>query len=518
VGKGKTTGSGSQLDEQAAKIKVTRKQARKRHPQQLSATTLGVRPWIVAPMVRSVNPSFRSLPLSPALLEVVDVLGYSELTPIQAAAIPLLLEGKDLIGQSQTGSGKTLAFALPILQKLSLETRSLGALVLCPTRELSAQVARELRKLGRNLPGLQVLVIAGGEPLRPQAQALERGVHIAVGTPGRVLDHLGRGTLDLRRAKTVVLDEADRMLDMGFADDMKVILDALPRARQTVFFSATFPATIDALSRTYQREPERVTIEAPEREASDVRQLVLQVEPEQKLKALRWALQRYPHEAALVFANLKATVAELEKSLANAQVSVAALHGDLEQYERDRVMAKYRNGSTRVLVATDVAARGIDVANLELVINYDLPSQPEVYVHRIGRTGRAGKSGIALSFASPREKPKVKSLEAHIRGTLERVTMVDVEPTEQMSEPLDRSAKMDTLKIAGGRKQKMRPGDILGALTGEAGGLAGTDIGKIEIHDNFSYVAVAKSVSRQAQKSLSQGRIKGKRFVVALIK
>ncbi|HEX5659366.1 MAG TPA: ATP-dependent RNA helicase DbpA [Polyangiales bacterium] len=470
--------------------------------------------------------SFRSLPLSPALLEVVEVLGYSALTPIQAASIPLLLEGKDLIGQSQTGSGKTVAFALPILQKLcflcsraeepraSTETRSIGALVLCPTRELSAQVARELRKLGRNLPGLQVLVVAGGEPLRPQAQALERGVHIVVGTPGRVLDHLGRGTLDLRPARTVVLDEADRMLDMGFAEDMKVILEACPRSRQTVFFSATFPPTIDALSRSYQRDPARVTIEAPAREASDVRQLVLQVEPEQKAKALRWALQHYPHEAALVFANLKSTVAELEKSLANAQVSVAALHGDLEQYERDRVMAKYRNGSTRVLVATDVAARGIDVANLELVINYDLPSQPEIYVHRIGRTGRAGKSGIALSFAGPREKPKLKSLEEHIQGKLERVVMEDAISNEALA----RSASMDTLKIAGGRKQKVRPGDILGALTGESGGLAGTDIGKIEIHDNFSYVAVAKNMSRHAQQSLSAGHIKGKRFVITLLK
>ncbi len=458
--------------------------------------------------------SFRSLPLSPALLEVVEVLGYSQLTPIQAASIPLLLQGKDLIGQSQTGSGKTLAFALPILQRLSLEERAIGALVLCPTRELSAQVARELRKLGRNVPGLQVLVVAGGEPLRPQAQALERGVHIVVGTPGRVLDHLGRGTLDLRSAKTVVLDEADRMLDMGFADDMKVILDALPRTRQTVFFSATFPATIDALSKTYQRDPERVTIEAAKQEGADVRQLLLEVEPEHKHRALRWALRNYPYEAALIFANLKTTVAELEQSLAKEQVSVAAIHGDLEQHERDRVMAKYRNGSTRILVATDVAARGIDVANLELVINYDLPVQPEVYVHRIGRTGRAGKSGIALSFAGPREKPKVKSIEAHIKGVLERVAMGSVAEENAVTQ----AAKMDTLKIAGGRKQKMRPGDILGALTGEAGGLAGSDIGKIEIHDNFAYVAVASHVSRRAQQSLSQGKIKGKRFVVTLIK
>ncbi|MET0286882.1 MAG: ATP-dependent RNA helicase DbpA [Polyangiales bacterium] len=455
--------------------------------------------------------SFRSLALSPALLEVVEGLGYQALTPIQEASIPLLLAGKDLIGQSQTGSGKTAAFSLPILQGLSLETRTLGALVLCPTRELSAQVARELRKLGRNLAGLQVLVVAGGEPLRAQANALERGVHVVVGTPGRVIDHLERGTLDLRAARCVVLDEADRMLDMGFAEAMRVILDACPRSRQTVFFSATFPATIDALSRSYQRDPERVTIEAEPSSAPDVPQLLLEVAPEQKVRALQWALRRYPFEAALVFANLKTTVAQLEQALSGT--SVASIHGDLEQHDRDRVMAKFRNASTRVLVATDVAARGIDVESLELVINYDLPAQPEVYVHRIGRTGRAGKTGVALSFATPREGEKIKNIQAHTGVTFERVRMDD--PGPPINEHI---ARMDTLKIAGGRKQKMRPGDILGALTGEAGGLAATDIGKIEIHDNFAYVAVARSVSKQALKSLASGRIKGKRFVVTLVK
>ncbi|MEY4510311.1 MAG: ATP-independent helicase DbpA [Pseudomonadota bacterium] len=479
-----------------------------------------------------MDPEFSSLPLSPSLLEVVAGLGYTQLTPIQAASIPVLLEGRDLVGQSHTGSGKTAAFALPILQRLSLDTRALQALVLCPTRELSAQVARELRKLGRNLPGLQVLVLAGGEPLRPQANALEKGVHLVVGTPGRVLDHLGRRTLDLGATSTVVLDEADRMLDMGFADEMEQILEALPRSRQTVFFSATFPSTIEALSNQYQRDPVRVTIETPQGLEGEVsRQLLIKAEPETKLQALRWVLQRYPHESALIFANLKVTVAELEKALANAGTSVASLHGDLEQYDRDRVMAKFRNASTRVLVATDVAARGIDVESLDLVINYDLPLSPEVYVHRIGRTGRAGKVGLAVSFAGERDKLKVKTIEAHTKVRLERTSMsardervVDEgEPGREDLEPapaqdLERAAKMDTLRIAGGRKQKMRPGDILGALTGEAGGLQGSDIGKIEIHDNFSYVAVNKSVSRLAQQSLSNGKIKGKRFVVSLIK
>jgi ATP-dependent RNA helicase DbpA len=472
-----------------------------------------------------MNAEFRSLPLSQPLLDVVAGLGYTQLTPIQQQSIPVLLEGRDLVGQSQTGSGKTAAFSLPILQRLTLETRALKALVLCPTRELSAQVAREVRKLGSKLPGLQVLVVAGGEPLRPQANALEKGVHIVVGTPGRVLDHLGRGTLDLSEAATVVLDEADRMLDMGFADDMQQILEALPRERQTVFFSATFPSSIEALSRQYQRDPVRVTIAADRDDTQITQQLVLRVEPERKLQALRWALQRYPHESAIVFANFKATVAELEKALANAGTSVSSLHGDLEQFDRDRVMAKFRNQSTRVLVATDVAARGIDIENLDLVINYELPAQPEIYVHRIGRTGRAGKTGIALSFASEREQNKIKSIELHTGVRLERTTMAAPAPLDgdaadetPPAQDLERAAKMDTLRIAGGRKQKMRPGDILGALTGEAGGLSGSDIGKIEIHDNFSYVAVSKSVSRLAQQSLSNGKIKGKKFVVSLIK
>ena len=463
---------------------------------------------------------FRSLPLPPPLLAVVEELGFSTLTPVQAESIPALLAGRDLIGQSKTGSGKTAAFSLPILARVSTSERTLGALVLCPTRELSAQVARELRKLGRRLPGLQVLVLAGGEPLRPQAHALARGVHVVVGTPGRVRDHLQRETLTLDAVTTVVLDEADRMLDMGFEEDMQEILAALPRRRQTVFFSATFQASIEAMSRKFQRDPVRVSIASDDADAPDVRQLLLKAEPEHKLDALRWALAHHPHESAIVFANQKATVADLHAKLEHAGVSVASLHSDLEQYERDRVMAKFRNASTRVLVATDVAARGIDVTHLDLVINFDLPSQADLYVHRIGRTGRAGKPGLAITLAGTRDKPKLKAIEERTGVKLERVRPEESAPAddEAPAPVLERAAAMDTLRIAGGRKQKMRPGDILGALTGEAGGLQGSDIGKIEIHDNFSYVAVAKSVSRAAQRSLSAGRIKGKRFVVSLIK
>ncbi|HYO98110.1 MAG TPA: ATP-dependent RNA helicase DbpA [Polyangiaceae bacterium] len=459
---------------------------------------------------------FSQLHLSPALLEVVAELGLQRLTPIQAQSIPVLLSGSDLIGQSQTGSGKTLAFALPMLEKLRLDTREVGALVLCPTRELCAQVARELRKLGRRQPGLAVLVLAGGEPVRPQAEALERGVHVVVGTPGRVLDHLRRRTLKVHRVATVVLDEADRMLDMGFQEEMEKILKALPPARQTAFFSATFPETIDALSHKYQKN--RVLVRIEKEESLDIRQLLVMVEPEDKLNVLLRVLQTHAPESALVFANLKVTVAQIEKVLLANGMSAACLHGDLEQTQRDRVMAKFRNGSTRVLIATDVAARGLDVQNLDLVVNYDLPNQTEVYVHRIGRTGRAGKTGLAVSLATRHEQETLDAIERYTAIALERSAAA---PTAGRAAPTAaraiQHAKMDTLRISGGRKDKLRPGDILGALTGEAGGLSSEDIGKIEIHDHFAYVAVAKSVSQAAQRSLKEGRIKGRRFLVALV-
>ncbi|MDF3072287.1 MAG: ATP-dependent helicase, partial [Polyangiaceae bacterium] len=286
--------------------------------------------------MRAMSSDFATLALSSALLSVVQELGFEALTPIQAQSIPLLLEGKDLVGQSKTGSGKTAAFALPLLQKLDLASRELQGLVLCPTRELAAQVARELRKLGRNLKGLSVLVLAGGQEVREQARALENGAHLAVGTPGRLVDHLQRRNLKVHRVSTVVLDEADRMLDMGFGEDVGKVLKALPSARQTVFFSATYPATIRELSAKYQREPERVTIADEADGPPATKELVVQVAPEQKLETLRWALQHYPHDSALIFANLKVTVADLSKALGSGHASVASLHGDLEQFDRDR--------------------------------------------------------------------------------------------------------------------------------------------------------------------------------------
>jgi ATP-independent RNA helicase DbpA len=462
---------------------------------------------------------FSTLGLSPESLAVLAEIGFTEASPIQVGAIPPLLQGRDLIGQSKTGSGKTAAFGLPILERLDLQgRRQLQALVLCPTRELCTQVAREIRKLGRRHAGLQVLVLSGGVPLYPQLTALEKGIHVVVGTPGRVLDHLTRGKLDLSAVKTLVLDEADRMLDMGFEEDMDAILRETPRGRQTVLFSATFPAAIETISRDYQRMPVRVTIADDERAETKIRQVYYEVEMGDKPRALFASLSAAKPESAIVFCNLKATVADVARALKSAGIDSAAIHGDLEQSDRDRVMAKFRNRSIRVLVATDVAARGIDVENLDVVYNYDLPSTPEVYVHRIGRTGRAGKNGLTVAFVTAVQANRLQNIEDHTGVPIEREETPRLDSREAAPALPEISARMETLYISAGRKDKMRPGDILGALTGEAGGLAASDIGKIEIHDRFSYVAVTKSIAPQAMKSLTEGRVKGRKVRVEFVR
>lgn len=462
--------------------------------------------------------SFHSFELSRELLQVIGELGFSAPTPIQAQSIPLLLAGKDLIGQSKTGSGKTLAFSVPILQRIRTDRRSIQALILCPTRELCTQVAREIRKLAKLHAGLQVLILSGGQPIGPQLSALEKGAHIVVGTPGRVLDILDRRMLDLRAVQTLVLDEADRMLDMGFRDDMQNILAAAPKKRQTVLFSATFPESIEALSEAYQQNPQRVTI-TESKNAAVIKQIAYEVEMDKKQLALRWLLSQHQPQSAIIFCNLKATVAEVAQALEKSNVSTACLHGDLEQFDRDRVMARFRNKSVRLLVATDVAARGIDVEALDAVYNFDLPSKPDVYVHRIGRTGRAGKEGLAVSLRTGREGYKIEMIETYSKSKVEKGKLPDEEQVRSAlrAEPLALKANMSTLYLSAGRKDKLRPGDILGALTGEAGGLTGEQVGKIEIHDRYAYVAVATNVASRAVESLRSGRVKGRKINVELI-
>jgi ATP-independent RNA helicase DbpA len=335
-----------------------------------------------------------------------------------------------------------------------------------------------------------------------------------------VIDHLVRKTLNLSLVRTLVLDEADRMLDMGFQEDMERILSQVPATRQTIFFSATFPHTIEQMSRLYQKDAVRVTIERKEQQIAPIRQVAYEVEAEDKLKALLWVLQQVKPESAIVFCNLKAHAAELTEELMHAGVSAAAIHGDLEQNERDRVMAKFRNHSVRLLIATDVAARGIDIEALDAVVNFDMPAKPDIYVHRIGRTGRAGKKGLAVSLVLPKEKAK---LDAIFKATGQAVQMKQVASLEHLDErklqaDFGGEAAMETLFIGAGRKDKMRPGDILGALTGDAGGMKGADIGKIEIHDRFSYVAISRDKAALVLQRLREGKIKGRKVRVERVR
>ncbi len=320
----------------------------------------------------------------------------------------------------------------------------------------------------------------------------------------------------MRQLATVVLDEADRMLDMGFREDMERILGAAPPSRQTVLFSATFPPTIEGLSRAFQKEPTRVTV-AEASAAPDIQQLCYTCTPEEKTALLLRILRHHQPASAIVFCNFKATVAELTQALTKAGVSADGLQGDLEQFERDRVMAKFRNHSTRILIATDVAGRGIDVEALDAVINFDLPMQPEPYVHRIGRTGRAGRAGLAISIATPRDERKIEAIEQSTGVKLERAS-VETLPQMDPKSGVSLGAAWETLSISAGRKDKMRPGDILGALTGEAGGLSASDVGKIEIHDRWSYVAVSQRIVRVALQRLREGRIKGRKHRIEWVR
>jgi ATP-independent RNA helicase DbpA len=464
------------------------------------------------------NTTTQNIELSAKLKTVMEELGYNQLTPIQEKSIPLLLAGKDLVGQSKTGSGKTAAFSLPILNQIDLTKNYIQALILCPTRELANQVVGELRKLGRRHEGLKILALVGGQPGREQAESIENGVHIAVGTPGRILDHLNRERLDLNEIQTLVLDEADKMFDMGFEVEIKSILKQLPTKRQTVLFSATFPEAIESLSRRYQKNPITVRVEENHGEKSGIEQIVYDTDIdsniEKKINTLMRVLQQHPSTSTIIFCNMKNTVNEINAAILEREVTCAALHGDLEQRDRDRVMTLFRNGSLPILVATDIAARGLDIENLELVVNFDMPNQAETYVHRIGRTGRAGKLGVAVTLASPRDTLRLSEFEALTGGTFSRPLLGFKNQFGLNKFALEPA--MQTLSISGGRKEKIRAGDILGALTGEAG-IQAVQVGKIEIHDHYSYVAIATSISKEAFEFLRNGKIKGKKFQIRVL-
>ena len=455
--------------------------------------------------------SFSTLNVLPAeQLANLTELGYHTMTPVQAAALPAILAGKDVRAQAKTGSGKTAAFGLGLLQHIDASQFITQSLVLCPTRELADQVAKELRRLARYMPNIKVLTLCGGQPFGAQRDSLQHAPHVIVATPGRLLDHLKKETVKLNALQTLVLDEADRMLDMGFADAIDEVISHAPQDRQTLLFSATWPTAIASISSRVQRSPETIEIDSVD-ELPSVEQQFYEISRSGKISLLQKLLSKHEPASCVVFCNTKKDCQAVCDALSESNQSVLALHGDMEQRDRDQTLVRFANGSSRVLVATDVAARGLDIKALEMVINYELSWDPEVHVHRIGRTARAGESGLAISLCAPEEAQRASVLAEMLNLSLSWQPA----PTGGSIKPLE--ATMVTLCIDGGKKAKMRPGDILGALTGDMG-LDGADIGKIDVHPMHVYVAVRESVARHAWKQLQQGKIKGKSVKVRLLK
>lgn len=453
---------------------------------------------------------FGSLALHPKLLANLAELGYHQMTPIQAAALPAIIEGRDVVGKAKTGSGKTATFGLGLLNKLAVQQFRVQALVLCPTRELADQVATELRKLARAIHNIKILTLCGGAAFGPQVGSLAHGAHIVVGTPGRIHDHLRKENLHLEHVETLVLDEADRMLDMGFKDTVDSIIAATPDKRQTLLFSATYPAAIEQLAGRVQTHPLIVDV-ATEHTPANIEQRFYRVDDRQRTDALVTLISFYQPDSTVVFCNTKAEVQAVHQALLNQGFTAVALHGDLEQRDRDQMLVLFANNSASVLVATDVAARGLDIAELDLVVNYHLSRDPEVHVHRIGRTGRAGERGLAISLLADSEQYKLErfALALDLTIDLERL------PTANTASP--KPPAYATIEIDGGKKQKLRPGDIVGALTGEDG-LPGDSIGKIHVFPMRSFVAVERARVKQALNRLSQGKLKGRSFRARILR
>nr|HQU88560.1 ATP-dependent RNA helicase DbpA [Denitromonas sp.] len=424
--------------------------------------------------------------------------------PIQAASLPVALAGHDIIAQAKTGSGKTAAFALPLLTKLNPRWFAVQAMVLCPTRELADQVTQEIRRLARAEDNIKVLTLCGGTTMRPQRDSLAHGAHVVVGTPGRIMDHLERGSLNLDGLNTLVLDEADRMLDMGFHDDIVYVAKHCPAERQTLLFSATYPPAIAALASRFQRNPQEVKLREQHAD-SKIRQRFYEIKHDERLQAVGVLLKHYRPVSTLAFCNTKQQCRDLVEVLQAQGFHALTLNGDMDQRERDQVLIQFANRSCSVLVATDVAARGLDIARLEAVINVDVTPDPEVHIHRIGRTGRGDEDGWALSLCSPADKRRVAALgqqmdtepEWHTLGSLQSGNDAPLVPP------------MVTLQILGGRKEKIRPGDVLGALTGEAG-FTREQVGKITVTDQSTYVAVVREIADEALRRLGRGKVKGK--------
>jgi len=455
---------------------------------------------------------FSSLKLIPELLTNVDSLGFASMTAIQAKSLPVIIEGGDVIAQGQTGSGKTAAFGLGLLNKLNAKLFKVQSLVLCPTRELAEQVSTELRRLARTIPNVKILTLYGGTPIGAQVASLEKGAHIVVGTPGRIEDLLNKQALSIDNLNTLVLDEADRMLDMGFQKTLQAIVDLVPSSRQTLLFSATYPKQIQSIAESVTTNASLVQV-APTQDTVRIDQFFYLVDNEAHRKqALKLLLLNQDAKQAVVFCNTRQDTQNVAGALKSAGFSAAALHGDMEQKDRDQTLIRFSNNSLNVLVATDVAARGLDIESLDLVLNYHLPRELDVYTHRIGRTGRAGAKGTSMSLYQSSELFRIDQLEGHLNMSIDASEL----PLDALLEQAPARPLMSTLRVEGGKKQKLRPGDLVGALT-KSDSIDGTQIGKIQVMDNWAYIAVARPVAKNALQTLSQGKIKGKSFRARLI-
>ena len=454
--------------------------------------------------------TFAGLALEPSLRAGLDALGYTTLTPIQAQSLPAILDRRDLIAQAPTGSGKTAAFGLGLLHHIDAGATRTQALVLCPTRELADQVGKQLRKLATGIANLKLSVLCGGIPLAPQLASLaQHAPQVVVGTPGRVLELVQKDALDLRGVRTLVLDEADRMLDMGFDEPIRALVNRTPKDRQTLLFSATFPESIRILAQAMLRDPLEVSVDG-DAHAPRIETHFFEAEPARRAPQLAALLLQFRPESTVVFCNMRRDTEEVVGSLAHYGFTALALHGDMEQRDRDEVLVRFANRSCNVLVASDVAARGLDIDDIGAVVNYELPTDADTWLHRIGRTGRAGRDGLALSLVASSERNRAALIEQRQGMPLrfERIAPLDGKPRDVPQ------AAMVTLRIDAGRTDKLRPGDIVGALTGDAGGLAKDAIGKIDVFPTRSYVAVARGEAKHALEQLRAGRIKGRRFRV----
>ncbi len=529
---------------------------------------------------------FEDLDLKPQILRGIKHMGFEYASPIQAKAIPVALEGKDLVGQAQTGTGKTAAFGIPVLQAIDPDVKKVQSLILCPTRELAIQVAEEIRKLSFYMHGVKVLPIYGGQEITRQIKSL-RGVQIVVGTPGRVMDHMRRHTLKFQDLKVMVLDEADEMLNMGFREDIETILEKMPEERQTLLFSATMPKPILDITKNYQKDATMIKIIRKEVTGQNIEQYYFDIMKKYKKDTLYRLLDFYNPKLSVIFCNTKKMADELADDLKQEGYTAEALHGDLSQAQRDRVMKGFRSGSIRILVATDVAARGIDVDDVDIVFNYDLPQDNEYYVHRIGRTGRAGRTGMALSLVTSKDYRKLREISQYAKTKIKRkrvpsatnvmeakaakvfqeveeavsnqdltkyIVMIEEMSQDKDYSPIEIAAALLKEKIGDnqerpernfetekeekrfssrklkkggrekgmsrlflniGKKQKIRPGDILGAVAGEAK-IAGNLVGAIDMFDKFSFVEVPAHLAEDVLHAMKKVKIKGKSIRVEL--